>query len=186
MTLHEYKIEHFGKVLYREPTSDDWHWNSEDYGSQYYAGTDKPTMAHILGPNLSDSLDDLLFPSLTDYYKIDIKHFKNNNKKEYSSYYLTPAPFKPLWVSENLNWKNIREGKYKKLVLLELERKTIYNIRFPSVGTIYVKCLITTPDNRTHLEWLLQKWIMPLPTINSVKELKEKLLKEFKQEKNLK
>jgi hypothetical protein len=183
MTLYEYKIEHFGKVLYREPTSDDWHWNSEDYGSQYYVGTDKPTMAHILS-NSSD-LSDAFLSLLTDYNKIDIKKFKNN-KKKYSSYYLTPAPFRPLWVSDNLNWKNVRDGKYKKLILLELERKTIYNIRFPSIGTTYVKCLITTPDNRTHLEWLLQKWIIPLPTINSVKELKEQLLKEFKQEKNLK
>jgi hypothetical protein len=184
MSLYEYKLEHFGKVLFREPTYDDWHWNSEEYGSQYYIGTEKPKIASIL-PKNNIPYDYNNFKEIIEYQKVDIKNFKSN-KVDYCSFYLTPPPTKPFWISENINWHNVTTGKYKKLILLKLDELISLNKRFPTVGTTYIKCLITTPhDNRTHIEWVLKKWIMPLSTISSVDALKEKLLKEFKSEKKL-
>ena len=66
MTLYEYKLEHLGKVLYRTPNINDWHWNHKEYGTQYYLGNEKPKQAFCYDTTNKDDV----------FHNADIFHYK--------------------------------------------------------------------------------------------------------------
>jgi len=92
------------------------------------------------------------------------------------------------WIYQvRLDYYSNEDYIKKKIILLELERKTIVNTALPSIKQTYLKCLITNPylNNRTSVDWVNIKWLIPAGT-KTMQEIKIDLLKEMINENKLK
>lgn len=87
-----------------------------------------------------------------------------------------------IWVHEATNsFRNDKNYVNKKVILLELERKTIANKLLPSIKKTFLKCLVTNPFIETkNIHWVLDNWVMPLNTYSHDDYIKD-TLKEFKE-----
>jgi len=175
MTLFQYKIRHYGKILHKDPEPKDWTWKHGkgyvDTAPQYYLGNKKPTAIEKSHYDFIDLLGDCYL----------VKPNTGNTKDTYLEY--VPYPIYPNWMP-NITWQHGVKRPFptvKTIVLCELKKVTYSNKLMPDYHTTYYNCLITNPnDNRTYVEWVCQDWIEPLQLEENTEEsIKKKLLEEM-------